>query len=103
MLFDTAEITIENLTSVQIYHSSLATVTALHTIQTILPDHFIKLTVPANTPVHLQLEKISFDNTFVDPRAFMNCVNTVVLKENEKLNMYFVGKVPDGPIECRYY
>lgn len=103
MLLNTAEITIENLTSVQIVHASQANITALNTTYLILPDDFVKITVPADTPIHLKLEKISFDRTFMDSNAFLNCEKTVTLKNNEKLNMYFVGKVPEGPIECRYY
>jgi len=103
MLFPTAEIIIENLTSAQITHHSSATVTALNTVYTILPDNFVKIEVPAERPIHLQLNSIAFDNQFMDPNVFRNCEMTVILKNNEKFNMYFVGKIPEGPIECRYY
>ncbi len=103
MLLPTAEITIENLTSVQITHVSAATVTSSNATHIISPDSFVKITIPAEKPIHLKLEKISFDNTFMDPHVFLNCENMISLKNNQKLNMYFVGKVPEGPIECRYY
>lgn len=103
MLLPTAEITIENLTSVQITHASQAIVVAGEVTHIIFPDNFVKIIIPAEKPIQLKLENISFDNTFMDPHVFMNCENKVVLKNNEKLNMYFVGKVPNGPIECRYY
>jgi hypothetical protein len=103
MILSTAEITIENLTSVQISHSSQAIISLINTTYGILPDNMVKITVPTEKPIHLKLESLSFDTNFMNSDAFLNCENTIILHNNQKLNMYFVGKVPDGSIECRYY
>ena len=100
---DSAEIVIENMTSVQIPHQSFASVLINDTLHTLLPDHYEKITVPTNTLIIILLHSLSFDDRLMDPSHFDNCKKTFVLQDGEVINMYMVGKVPEGIIECRYY
>ena len=103
VIADSAEIVIENMTSVQIPHQSLASISIMNTLHTLLPDHYEKITVPTNTLITIQLHSLSFDDRWMDPSHFDNCSKSFILQNGEGLNMYMVGKVPEGIIECRYY
>lgn len=100
---DSAEIMVENMTSVQIHHPSVASVLIMNKLHPLLPDHYEKITVPTNTPITIKLNSLSFEDQFMDPSHFYDCSKTVILQNGDVLNMYLVGKVPEGTIECRYY